>query len=276
MWMRDYAAADPLYENIVPGYGLMGPRSVAQALQGKVKEAKRSLDADIKKKRSAGELDLETLGLLESAHFLEKMGDLSGALSACDSGLRGGEEQESILDRCQALFRRGVIQARQNNLEAARRTAEELQRAVESGAAKKRIYYHHALLGLLALKKNELSQAQDHFQKAVALTGIENGYWFWPRPEFLDYLAEAYAQGGRWSDAQTAYEQIQSLKNAMVMEPANAVIYVKSFYKLGQVLERKGDKAGAAKCYRQFLDLWKDADAGLPEVADAKKRQAAL
>jgi tetratricopeptide (TPR) repeat protein len=138
------------------------------------------------------------------------------------------------------------------------------------------MYYFDALMGLIALKKNEPAEAQDYLQKAIAPTGIEYGFSFCPRPEFLDLMAETYAQAGRWSEAQKAYEEIQTLKYPIVWGPANAVIFVRSFYKSGQVLEHEGIKAGAAKYYRKFLDLWKDADPGLPEVADAKMRLAGL
>jgi hypothetical protein len=45
---------------------------------------------------------------------------------------------------------------------------------------------------------------------------------------------------------------------------------------LSLAAERKGDKAGTAKCCRKFLDIWKDAELGQSEVEDAKKRQAGL
>jgi cytochrome c-type biogenesis protein CcmH/NrfG len=45
---------------------------------------------------------------------------------------------------------------------------------------------------------------------------------------------------------------------------------------LGKIAEQQGDKARARENYRKFLDLWKDADAGLPEVEDAKKRLAGI
>ena len=47
-------------------------------------------------------------------------------------------------------------------------------------------------------------------------------------------------------------------------------------YRLGRVLEEKGDKAGAAGEYRKFLEYWKDADPTHPELAEARTRLAAL
>jgi cytochrome c-type biogenesis protein CcmH/NrfG len=53
-------------------------------------------------------------------------------------------------------------------------------------------------------------------------------------------------------------------------------IYAKSFYMLGKIYEQQGDTAKAIDHYEKFLTLWKDADPGLPEVEDAKKRLAGL
>jgi len=47
-------------------------------------------------------------------------------------------------------------------------------------------------------------------------------------------------------------------------------------YILGKIYEEQGDATKAIEHYEKFLDLWKDADAGIPEVEDAKKRLAGL
>ena len=47
-------------------------------------------------------------------------------------------------------------------------------------------------------------------------------------------------------------------------------------YQLGQIYEELGRKAEAAEQYRIFLKAWEHADPGWPQVADARKRLAAL
>jgi hypothetical protein len=58
--------------------------------------------------------------------------------------------------------------------------------------------------------------------------------------------------------------------------PLRRLIHPLYHYRFGRVLEEKGDRAAAQAEYRKFLEFWKDADAGQPELADARTRLAHL
>jgi tetratricopeptide (TPR) repeat protein len=92
-------------------------------------------------------------------------------------------------------------------------------------------------------------------------------------PFFKDVLARAYWKKGEMDKAVAEYRRL------MTVDPANRIRYLIHplyHYRLGRILEEKGDKPVAAGEYRKFLEYWKDADKTHPELADARKRLAAL
>lgn len=46
-----------------------------------------------------------------------------------------------------------------------------------------------------------------------------------------------------------------------------------AYRRLGELYEAKNDRVDALRAYGKFVDLWKNADAGLqPQVADVRRR----
>ena len=279
--VEDFAAMERLSKQLETHTNAVlyiGAPSISYAFQGKLKAAITIFGQDFKRwQDKAYQFNLFNLAYasVRFGHLMEKAGDFPGAMSSCETSLRYAKEAGQGIFESEALFRRGVIQAQQGEIQAASQSAEVLRRNIERYPVKKRIRFYDGLLGLIALKQKDSARALEHLQKALFLTPIEMGYCLGSRTEFLDWLAEANELAGRWAEAQINYEEILSLKSSLWL-PGNALIFARSYYKLGKVLEHLGDKAGAVARYRKFLDLWKNADSGLPEVEDAKRRLAAL
>jgi len=92
-------------------------------------------------------------------------------------------------------------------------------------------------------------------------------------PFLKDVLALAYKQKGEIDKAIAEYERLITFdpKN-----PERFLIHPKYHYRLARLYEEKGWKGKAIEQYEKFLDLWKDADPGIAEVEDARKRLAGL
>jgi tetratricopeptide (TPR) repeat protein len=52
--------------------------------------------------------------------------------------------------------------------------------------------------------------------------------------------------------------------------------WIRAHFELGKIYDEKGDAQRAINYYQRFLDIFKDADPGLPNVEEAKKRLAGL
>ena len=65
----------------------------------------------------------------------------------------------------------------------------------------------------------------------------------------------------RWADAKAAFER------ALVERPHSGF----ALYGIARACEGSDDRAAAVKTYEDFLTAWKDADAGLPQIAHARE-----
>ena len=116
-------------------------------------------------------------------------------------------------------------------------------------------------MGALALHEKQPSQAIAHFQAALRHLPPSSGLDL-----YEDCLANAYLELARLDDAVSEYQRILRLNPN----------YPLAQYHLAQAYRRKGQAEQARAAYERFLQIWKGADADIPEVVDAKKELLAL
>jgi tetratricopeptide (TPR) repeat protein len=125
------------------------------------------------------------------------------------------------------------------------------------------MYSYWLALGAIELAKGDTNTAINYLEKAdkEALSPLFHVRFF---------LGKTYLESGKIGEAVAELEKALSrYDDYRVGAPAWAV---KAYYLLGLAYEKSGWKAKAIEQYEEFLDIWKNADPGIPEVQDAKER----
>ena len=82
-------------------------------------------------------------------------------------------------------------------------------------------------------------------------------------------LATAHLQLGHEAEAERYFALVAEAGQARIYYP---MLYVRSFYFLGRLAEKRGDKDKAREHYLRFLSYWKDGDLDRERVAEAEKK----
>ena len=144
--------------------------------------------------------------------------------------------------------------------------AEEVARALKKDIEEKNqtmMYAYWLALGTIELAKGDANTAINYLERAdkEALS---------PLFHVRVFLGKTYLESGKIGEAVAELEKALSrYDDYRVGAPTWAV---KAYYLLGLAYEKSGWKAKAIEQYEEFLDIWKDADPGIPEVQDAKER----
>jgi len=240
------------------------------------------------------------LGRTMLALILIRQGSFKQALRALDFGLET-DRLENCLPQGIAtkLFMRARIDARTGDYRAAVLDAEASSRLIEqedpydvfSHIARGYVATAHALAGDTVKADSLAAELLTRFQEGDSTW--KNTFWV-QRGWYEDArgrhdaaisafnkatdgystfgawkgLADAYFKSGRLAEAVRSYERALKTYDA-TRGGSNAVLV---YYDLGKVYEQSGWNDQAITQYETFLDIWKNADPGIPEVEDAQKR----
>jgi len=248
---------------------------------------------------SSSEKDTRSVGRTYLALIPLHQGKPDEALKVLEGGITADGMEEVERRQVDKHFKKATIYRDKKNLRLAleeTKKAMEISRAVNPDAPPSHWEYYVRILA----ENNEIAKAEE---MAGALKkdieekdqSVMHHYWYalgfieWSKgnreaalsafeelaqatPDFWAHftLAEAYFKSARLGEAVAEFEKVLSRYDES--RAFSALRAVKTHYLLGLAYEKSGWNKKAIEQYGEFLEIWKDADPGIPEVEDAKER----
>jgi DNA-binding winged helix-turn-helix (wHTH) protein/tetratricopeptide (TPR) repeat protein len=191
------------------------------------------------------------------------------AIPVLETGPKGsGSRQLAAL----SMLLGGVAASRAGDLERAKERLGELGELYDSRDPREKWWYH-LLLGELALASGDSRAAYASFTQGepthklmfnvTQLLSSLGGSLI-----FRDGAARSKAREG---DGRMAIEIYRELLRPDIGHKWTAVLEPRFHLELARLERQEGQNAQATKHYREFLELWSDADRDLPEIAEARR-----
>jgi serine/threonine protein kinase/tetratricopeptide (TPR) repeat protein len=266
LFKREYATAESCYHKAASlsdkGCRSWGRTSLAlvPVYQGKFETALKTLDDGIAADRieQVEEMEIADKHDLKEYIYYEKK-DLKTALKESEMCIETYEHVPFVINFERADYAK--LLAENSEFEKAEDVAEVLRKDIEAKDETEMGFYWWTL-GCIEFARGKFEESVANFKKATQ----RNPFYF----PFAYSLARAYLETGRLGEAVAEFEKVLSRYDEV--RTCNAILAVKVYYLLGLAYEKSGWNKKAIEQYEEFLDIWKNADPGIPEVEDAKER----
>jgi tetratricopeptide (TPR) repeat protein len=238
--------------------------------QGKFEEAKRQVQLMIELAEELDILNPIKWFRLQLSYTYLLTEEWRKALSEIDLAMEEIEEEQNRDLRMWALMAKALVLSKMESFDEAEKVAKMLKSVIEEGIKEKEIRQYYLVRGMIELERANIVEAVELLEDAISLLPAQNvnntdqAWYIYP-------LASAYYAN---RDLERAREEFEKITLLTIGREDYGELYAKSFYMLGKIYDEQGNNLRAKEFYTKFLDLWKDADAGMPEVEETKKKLA--
>jgi tetratricopeptide (TPR) repeat protein len=238
--------------------------------QGKFEKAKDQVQLGLKLAEEEGYDNWLRTFHYKLAYIYLIKGNPEEALKEASKAWESVPENQTFWRQKSNLELKAYMHIEMKLLDEAQKAADELKELIEKSIYKKNISSYYHFMGRIELEKENFPKAIEYFKDAFSL------FAYGPLVQDatdIEPLALAYYRSGNLDKAREHYEWITSLTWG---RDSWGDIYAKSFYMLGKICQEQGKSSKAIENFEKFLDLWIEADPGIPEVEDARKQLAEI